>query len=100
MNETVQVHTAVTTGGGTNTYGERATQASSRSVKCYLSPFETAEQTPASREVTPSWSIYADDVDIASDDKITLPGGNDKLVIDRVETYFDDKGKLYQVVTV
>jgi hypothetical protein len=99
MKQTITVHPAATTGGGTDEYGEQAVQAGARSVQCYLAPFESVEQTPTARTVVPTWMIYANDIDIDTEDKITLPGGTTSP-IDRVETYYDNMGKLYQVVAV
>jgi len=94
MKQTIVVSTATP---NTSLYGKRIDGGASRSVACLLEPAMSASRTHEFTDVTYSWDLYCDDVDIVETDMITLPNGVKPAIVG-IETYCDEEGALYQVV--
>jgi len=93
MGQTVTIGTS---SPHTTLYGKRV-GSTTRSVQCLIEPAMSASRTHEANDVTYSYDIYCDDVDIVETDVVTLPDGTTPP-INSIETYNDEHGALYQVV--
>lgn len=94
MGQTVTISSATP---NTTLYGKRVGGSNARTVNCLIEPAMSASRTHEATDVSYSFDIYCDDVDIVETDIITLPDNSTPPIVG-IETYYDELGALYQVV--
>jgi hypothetical protein len=78
-------------------YGKGSASAVKRRVACMVQGTTSAGRANRQTDVTYSWDIYCDDVDIIESDVVKLPNGTEAQIV-AIDNYSDENGPLYQVV--
>jgi hypothetical protein len=92
MGQTLIIRGTVNTG-----YGDSSASGPEREVACLLEPNTDTARGRDDTNTTSTWAAYCDDIHITTKDYVKLPDGSEPS-IDGVETYYDAKGPVYQVL--